>query len=76
MYKIPDQTVEQCKAICDGDDLCMAFEFGVSYGGSKGSYQPGDCQPQSTAEGINEGSGEAYNLDLYVKEEKILSTEL
>ena len=54
----------------------MAFEFGVSYGGTSGSYLPGDCQPQSTAEGIGEGTGEAYNLDLYVKEDKILSTDL
>ena len=67
MYKIPDQTVEECKVICDEDDACEAFEFGVYYGGTKGNYKAGDCQPQSTASGIDYSGGKPYNLDLYVK---------
>ena len=39
-------------AICDADPECMAFEYGMDYGGAEGEYELGDCQPQSTAEGI------------------------
>jgi hypothetical protein len=44
----------------------MAFEYGMNYGGSEGDYELGDCQPQSTAEGIVY-DGTEWNLDLYVK---------
>jgi hypothetical protein len=75
MYKETNKTVEECKVICDADDGCKAFEYGVSHGGSKGSYQPGDCQPQSTASGIDT-SGADYNLDLYVKGDSIVYQNL
>ena len=42
------KTVEQCKQICSAMPHCLAFEFGVAHGGG-GGYQPGDCQPQSSA---------------------------
>ena len=60
------KTVEQCKEICSAMSNCVAFEFGVAYGGG-GGYQAGDCQPQSSA---NRGScdGSYHNLDLYVKD--------
>lgn len=71
MYKEQDKTVEECKAICDADPACKSFEYGVYHGGTSGSYQPGDCQPQSTASGIN-NSGLDYNLDIYVKGDPIV----
>ena len=43
IIKYPGKTVDECKAICDGMDDCLAFEFGVAYGGAKGNYSPGDC---------------------------------
>ena len=65
IVKFTGKTVEQCKEICSAMSNCVAFEFGVAYGGA-GGYQAGDCQPQSSA---NQGScsGSYYNLDLYVK---------
>jgi len=45
LYLIANQTVEQCKAICDADSECMAFEYGMSYYGTEGNYELGDCQP-------------------------------
>ena len=66
IVKFTGKTVEQCKEICSAMSNCVAFEFGVAYGGG-GGYQAGDCQPQSSA---NRGScsGSYYNLDLYVKD--------
>jgi hypothetical protein len=66
IVKFTGKTVEQCKEICSAMSNCVAFEFGVAYGGA-GGYQAGDCQPQSSA---NRGScsGSYYNLDLYVKD--------
>jgi hypothetical protein len=51
LYKLSDKTVEECKAICDADSDCLAFEYGVYHGGQAGSYRPGDCQPQSSLSG-------------------------
>lgn len=59
-------SLEECKAHCDEDPTCAAFEFGVAYGGSQTAYQEGDCQPQSSADPINYLSDD-WNLDLYVK---------
>ena len=44
---------------------CVAFEFGVDYGGA-GAYNPGDCQPNDSVDhtGCN---GCVQNLDLYIK---------
>ena len=66
IIKFTGKTVEQCKEICSAMSNCVAFEFGVAYGGA-GGYQAGDCQPQSSA---NRGScdGSYHNLDLYVKD--------
>merc|ERR1711977_99359 len=76
--KYESKTVDECKSICDEMPACLAFEFGVAYGGS-GRYRPGDCQPQSSAHyqgcdfffciGPLEGcDGGHHNLDLYVKD--------
>ena len=64
IVKFTGKTVEQCKEICSAMSNCVAFEFGVAYGGG-GGYQPGDCQPQSSAS--RNCNGYWYNLDLYVK---------
>ena len=42
------KTVAECAAICDANALCLAFEYGVDYGGD-GEYEAGDCQEQSSA---------------------------
>ena len=58
-------SVDDCKIKCNERDDCLAFEYGVSYGGS-GNYNPKDCQLQSS---INKVGCDAthHNLDLYVK---------
>lgn len=60
------KTASQCKLLCDAEPTCVAFEFGVAYGGG-GRYQPGDCQLQSSADSSG-CDGSHYNLDLYVKQ--------
>ena len=60
------KTVAECAAICDANPSCLAFEYGVEYGGG-GSYEAGDCQEQSSAE-VTDCSGTYNNLDLYVKD--------
>ena len=44
--------------------MCLAFEYGVAYGGS-GTYKPGDCVLNSDKQIDCDGS--VHNLDLYVK---------
>merc|ERR1711871_405779 len=44
--KYSGKTVDECKAICSADINCVAFEYGVAYGGS-GGYVASDCQPNS-----------------------------
>ena len=61
------KTVAECAAICDANALCVAFEYGVDYGGD-GDYEAGDCQEQSSAV-LNGCDGAHHNLDLYVKDQ-------
>ena len=70
-----DQTVQECAQLCDADDECLAFEYGVSHGekrrgrgGShkKSKFKPGDCQLNFSAKSKGCDGG-LYNLDLYVK---------
>lgn len=44
---------------------CLAFEYGVNYGGH-GGYSVRDCQLQSGTE-LSQGDCAAVNLDLYIK---------
>ena len=67
--KFTGKTVEQCKEICSAMSNCVAFEFGVAYGGG-GEYQAGDCQPQSSANSAD-CDGFSFNLDLYVKDSEV-----
>ena len=61
----PNLSLDECKIKCNERSDCLAFEYGVPYGGS-GGYNPNDCNLQS---GANPSgcSGSHYNLDLYVK---------
>ena len=67
-----DKSVSECAALCNGHNDCVAFEYGVNYGGTIGNYSPRDCQLQNSAdyEGCN---GEDYNLDLYIKSGKFIN---
>jgi len=58
--------IQECAKICDSNPSCLAFEYGVSYGG-RGDYRPGDCQPQDSLERAEACDGSDMNLDLYVK---------
>eukprot|EP01050_Picozoa_sp_SAG11_P003404 SAG11_NODE_191_length_12943_cov_3.853706_13_plen_439_part_00 len=62
----PRQSVQQCSVLCDADPSCLAFEYGVEYGGLGGGAV-GNCwlQTRADAEGCD---GAYYNLDLYVKD--------
>ena len=41
------KTVAECASICDANALCLAFEYGIDYGGG-GEYEARDCQEQSS----------------------------
>ena len=58
-------SVDDCKIKCNERKDCVAFEYGVPYGGS-GSYNTRDCNLQS---GTDKTGCDAshHNLDLYVK---------
>jgi len=72
------QTVAECAALCNAASSCLAFEYGVDYGGG-GGYKPQDCYLQSSANlafhvdgtvaiGIENGcNGGYWDTDLYVK---------
>jgi hypothetical protein len=59
------KSVQECKDLCDGNDLCKAIEYGVAYGGN-GKYEAADCQLQSSSDRTG-CDGAYHNLDLYVK---------
>ena len=58
-------SVDDCKTKCNERDDCLAFEYGVPYGG-RGRYNPKDCQLQSSKDKTG-CDGRYHNLDLYVK---------
>ena len=65
IIKYPNKSVDECKNLCSLNVKCVAFEYGVVYGGS-GGYKPRDCQLQDSS--AKEGClGAHHNLDLYVK---------
>ena len=68
IVKYTDKTVSECKDLCSLRSDCLAFEYGVPYGGG-GSYRQNDCQLQSSADKAG-CAGSYHNLDLYVKKGK------
>ena len=65
IIKYNDKSVDVCKTLCLKEPRCVAFEYGVPYGGS-GNYKARDCQLQSKQD-VGTCNGKEYNLDLYVK---------
>jgi len=60
------KSVSECAALCDQNDDCFAFEYGVNHGGAHTGYSSRDCQLQSSAD-YKGCAGKYYNLDLYIK---------
>ena len=68
MIKYPNKNVDECKELCSQNENCVAYEYGVAYGGG-GTYTPRDCQLSDSAE--KQGcDGLHQNLDLYVRGNK------
>jgi len=61
-----DKSTHECAELCNADENCLAFEYGVAHGGSRTNYIPRDCQLQSSADSSG-CDGTIHNLDLYVK---------
>jgi hypothetical protein len=63
--KYAGKTQQDCAQLCEQNPDCVAYEFGVDYGGS-GAFKAGDCQLNDDCDpqGCN---GEEQNVDLYVK---------
>jgi len=64
-----NKSVKECVDICDSTPGCVGFEYGVDYGGIHDTYEPRDCQPQSSRDtmgpvGVNCPGGD-WNLDFY-----------
>ena len=68
--KFQGKSLSSCKAMCMAKVDCLAFEYGVSNGGS-GNFVPEDCILNSSAD--KKGcDGSYHNLDLYIKKGKQL----
>ena len=65
MIKYPNKNLDECKELCSQNKNCVAFEYGVAYGGG-GTYKSRDCQLSDSAE--KQGcDGSDHNTDLYVR---------
>lgn len=54
--------------MCNANDKCAAFEYGMHYKSKKAYMKAGDCQLQS--EYNNDGcNGSTWNTDLYIKKD-------
>ena len=65
IVKYSAQSLEQCKDLCAAKSNCLAFEYGVAYGGG-GGYKAKDCQLQSSSNSAGCDGG-YFDLDLYIK---------
>ena len=65
IIKYTNRNVEECKELCSRNTKCLAFEYGVAFGGG-GYFNPGDCQLQDSAQ-KGDCDGAYWNSDLYVK---------
>ena len=59
-----DSSIDECKEECNKRRDCLAFEYGVNYGGP-GSYYASDCVLNSGR--TNANCGGYHNLDLFIK---------
>jgi len=57
-------TAHHCAALCNANDDCVSFEYGVDYAGLSGA-DAGDCRPQSSSTVLSPCA--SWNLDLYIK---------
>jgi len=73
LQKHANKTIKQCAEICNADDDCDAFEYGVPYGGG-GSYKAFDCQPQSLNPYVPAGAA-ARGFRLYREEKTFAEAE-
>ena len=60
-----DLSVDECKAKCDANSKCKAFEYSVASSGND-KYQPRDCLMQDTGK-LNDCDGDYWGMDLYIK---------
>ena len=59
------KSLADCRAECNNEGFCVAFEYGVAYGGS-GARKPGDCILQDHTDNYD-CDGSHHNTDLYLK---------
>ena len=68
IIKYKNTDIQECKALCSRNSMCLAFEYGVAYRPVKvgdGAYEPRDCVLNSGRQ--IDCDGAHHNLDLYVK---------
>ena len=65
MIKYTNKKVAECKELCSQNTKCVAFEYGVAYGGG-GTYKSRDCQLSDSTEKYG-CDGSDHNTDLYVR---------
>ena len=68
MIKYTNKNVAECKELCSKNTKCVAFEYGVAYGGG-GTYKSRDCQLSDSTEKYG-CDGSDHNTDLYVRGNK------
>ena len=66
IIKFIDFTKEECAEACNSVMECKGFEYGVNHGGGGTSYNPRDCQLQSSAD-MDGCNGAYHNLDFCAK---------
>ena len=59
------KTLEECKSLCSAEPKCLAFEYGVQYGG-RATRPPGYCQLNDSVDRAK-CDGVINNVDLFVK---------
>jgi len=65
------KTIPECAALCNANDDCEAFEYGVDYEGA-GRYKGQDCQLQDSAN-YERCDGTHHNLDLLSSQRSIMN---
>ena len=68
IQKLNNKTLDECKAICSEMSDCLGFEYGVEPPDPawSGSYEPGDCNPQSSST-LDLFGQDCATLDFYEK---------